>query len=122
MPQEEKTFHIMWRKPKYPLIVISKDHLMSAFDIDELAWCCVNAELTDGETKIKAIDSDGQEFWYYPDKYVIFPASMSRRWSKKSMIDLYNNTESNKTKYSEKSLSAKKVYRIVLDICNLLKS
>lgn len=122
MSQEDKTFNIFLRKPKYPLIIISKNQLMSAFDIDELAYCCVRAELTDGETVIKAIDSTGEEFWYTPKYYVISPGFVRKRWSKKRIINLYNNTESNKTKYSEKSLSAKKVNRIILDICNMLKA
>jgi len=121
MSKKEITFNIFMRKPKYPLIVISKDHLMSAFDIDELAYCCVSAELTDGETVIKAIDSTGEEFWYTPKYYVVSPGFVRKRWTKKRIIDLYNSFE-NEVKYSEKSLSAKKVNRIILDICNLLKS
>jgi len=120
MSQEDKTFHILMRKPEYPLIVISKDHLMSAFDIDDLAWCCIHAELSEGETVIKAIDSTGEEFWYIPKYYAISPGWVIKRWTKKRIIQLYNSFECNEVKYSEKSISAKKLDRIVLDICNLL--
>ncbi|MDD5596565.1 MAG: hypothetical protein PHV82_01390 [Victivallaceae bacterium] len=122
MSQEDKTFHILMRKPEYPLIVISKDHLMSAFDIDELAYSCVDAELLEGETVIKAIDSTAEEFWYSPENYFISPGWVIKRWTKKRIIQLYNSFDCNEVKYSEKSISANKLDRIIFDICNLLKT
>lgn len=120
----EVKFHILLRKPKYPLIVISSNRLYSAFDIQELAQACVNSSLSEGETYIKAIDSSGEEFWYTPEKYVICPGFVCKNWTKMKIIELYNeklgkNQESKK--YSTKSLSAKRLEKIVFDISNLLK-
>ena len=116
-------FHILIRKPKYPLIVISSDTLYPAFDIQELAQNCVKSTLSDGETLIKAIDSSGEEFWYTPEKFVIAPGFFCKKWTKKKIVELYNKDLDENQKehqYSTKSLSSKRLNKIVLDICNLL--
>lgn len=120
----EFKFHILLRKPKYPLIVISSNRLYSAFDIRELAKACVNSSLSEGETYIKAIDSSGEEFWYTPEKNVICPGFVCKNWTKIKIIELYNaklDKDQESKKYSTKSLSAKRLEKIVFDISNLLK-
>ena len=117
-------FHILIRKPKYPLIVISSNALYSAFDIHELARNCVKSIPADGEIYIKAIDSSGEEFWYTPEKYVITPGFFCKKWTKKQIVELYNKSlkeNQEEHRYSTKSLSAKRLERIVADICILLK-
>lgn len=42
MSQKQRDFNILFRKPKYLLIVISVDKLMAAFNIKELAACCIS--------------------------------------------------------------------------------
>lgn len=116
-------FHILIRKPKYPLIVISSSTLYPAFNIQELAQNCVKSTLSDGETLIKAIDSSGEEFWYTPEKYVIAPGFFSKKWTKKKIVELFNKSLDENQKehqYSTKSLSSKRLDKIVLDICNIL--
>jgi len=120
----DKEFVVAIRKPIYPLIVISAEGLYSAFNIEELAFHCVNGILLDGEKYIKAIDSKGEEFWYVPDQFTIAPSFFCEKWTKKKIIELYNESihdQEEFEKYSLKSLSAKKVIRIVSDICNILK-
>lgn len=117
-------FHILIRKPIYPLIVISSNDLYSAFDIQELAKNCVESTLSNGEAFIKAIDSSGEEFWYTPEKYVIAPGFFCKKWTKKQIVELYNkslNENQTEHQYSTKSLSAKRLEKIVSDICILLK-
>jgi len=117
-------FHILIGKPKYPLIVISKDNLCSAFNIKELAKCCLNSKLLENENYIKAIDSTGEEFWYSPEHYTITPGFFSKRWTKTRIIEIYNensNSKNSKNIYTTKSLSSKRLEIIVSDICNLLK-
>lgn len=116
-------FHILIRKPKYPLIVISSTTLYPAFDIMELAQNCVKSTLSDGETFIKAIDSYGEEFWYTPEKYIIAPGFFCKKWTKKKIVELYNNSLNGNQKeyqYSTQSLSSKRLDKIVLDICKSL--
>ena len=94
MPQEQKEFNILFRKPKYPLIVLSKDRLMAAFNIKELAICCFSAKPEKEGGVVKSIDSTGEEFWYSPENYAIAPGFAFKRWTKKQVIELYNNSNS----------------------------
>lgn len=115
-------FHILIRKPKYPLI-ISSNTIYTALESQELAQNCVMSTLSDGETLIKAIDSSGEEFWYTPEKYVIAPGFFCKKWTKKKIVELYNeNLDENQKEhqYSTKSLSSKRLDKIIFDICNLL--
>ena len=117
-------FQILIRKPKYPVILISSNNLFSAFDIQELALKCVKSTLSNDETYIKAIDSSGDEFWYTPEKYVLAPGFFCKKWTKKQIVELYNkslNENQKEHQYSTKSFSAKRIHKIVFDICKLLK-
>lgn len=120
----DQQFIIAIREPVYPLIVISAEGLYSAFNIEELAFYCVNGILLDGDKYIKAIDSRGEEFWYVPEQFTIAPSFFGKKWPKKKIIELYNNSiheQDEFEQYSLKSLSAKKVEKIVADICKILK-
>ena len=123
MSKDRREFNILFRKPIYPLIVISADELMAAYNIKELAVCCVTASPTDEGGVVKAIDSTGEEFWYSPENLAIAPGFAFKRWTKKKIIELYNDSNSakNDTHYSLKSLSNKRLTRIISDICVLLK-
>lgn len=85
-------FNIFFRNPKYPVIVISGDVLYSAFEIDELASCCISSIPREDENHIKVIDSSGEEFWYSPKHYALSPGLSFRKWTKKSIIELYNKS------------------------------
>ena len=125
MNQDQIEFKVLFRNPIYPVIVIAEDMLTVATNIKGLAESCISSKLPEGETVIKAIDSSAEEFWYSPDNYAIGPGFAFKKWTKKQIVELYNNSsnvmKSNK-KYSPKSLSNKKLPRIIGDICELLKS
>ena len=89
----QKEFKIIFRKPLYPLIVISKYHLKPAFNIKELAMCCFSSTPEKDGGVVKAIDSSGEEFWYSPENYAISPGFAFKRWTKKKIIELYNNSD-----------------------------
>lgn len=125
MAKEQIEFNVLFRNPVYPVIVISYDILRVANNIKELAEICVASKIPEGETVIKAIDSSAEEFWYSPDNFAIAPGFAFKRWTKKQIIELYNsslNAKKSKEKYPLKSISNKKLSRIIGDICNLLKS
>ena len=125
MAKERQEFAILFRRPIYPLIVISHDGiLMSAFNIKELAVCCFAAIPSKEGSVIKAIDSTGEEFWYSPENCTIAPGFAFKKWTKKKIIDLYNNSSlvMEDALYPDKSLSNKRLNAIILDICNLLRS
>jgi hypothetical protein len=117
-------FRILFRRPKYPVIVIDKDDIWPAFNIKELGTACVISEHGDDSQNIKAIDSSGEEFWYSSNQAVLTPGFMSKNWTKKQIVELFNNSETAKEKniqYSLKSLSNKRLPIIVADICKVLK-
>lgn len=125
MPNDQIKFNILFRKPKYPLIVISADELRAAYSINELAICCITASPTEESGIIKAIDSTGEEFWYSPENYAISPGFAFRRWTKKKIIETFNNSTNAKhlnKEYSIKSLSNKRLNKIIADICEILSS
>jgi hypothetical protein len=97
---------------------------MAAFNIKELAACCISARPAEDRDIIIAIGSTGEEFWYSPENYVIAPGFAFKKWTKKRLIELYNDSNSvnNDTKYSAKSLSSKRLTQLISDICNLLKA
>lgn len=125
MAKEKQKFSVLFRKPIYPLIVISHDNiLMSAFNIKELATCCLAAIPSKEDDVIKAIDSAGEEFWYLPEICAIAPGFFFNKWTKRKIIDLYNsgNVVTEDTKYSDRAISNKRLSVIISDICKLLRS
>lgn len=125
MAKEQINFSVLFRNPVYPVIVLSDDMLRVARNIKELAEICAASKIPEGETVLKAIDSTAEEFWYSPDNFAIAPGFAFKRWTKKQIIEFYNNSSNamkSKEKYPLKSLSSKKLSRIIGDICNLIKS
>jgi hypothetical protein len=115
---------VVFRSPEYPVFVVDRNKLLSAFDIDELARCCVSSNPLDGRTVVQVIDSTGEEFWYTPDVCILSPGFTFKKWTKKRIIETYNNSinaELSEKPYSLKSISSKKLERIIYDICTLLK-
>jgi len=125
MVQDQVEFRILFRRPVYPVIVISEDRLMVASNLKSLAKSCLSAKIGKGEKIIRAIDSSAEEFWYSPDNFAFAPGFAFKRWTKKKIIELYNDSSNAKEldiKYPLKSLSNKRLSRIIADICKMLKS
>lgn len=125
MGKDQVEFRILFRKPVYPVIVISEDRLVVASNLNNLAKSCLTAKIRKGEKIIKAIDSSAKEFWYSPDNFAFAPGFAFKRWTKKQIIELYNGSSNAKEldkKYPLKSLSNKRLSRVIADICNILKS
>ena len=123
--RQEIEIKIALRNPLYPVILISSDRLYSGNNIKELAYCLIASDPLDGEDDIKIIDCTGEEFCYLPDEGIVLPGFTFTRWTKRKIIDLYNesiNSKETGISYSIKSLSSKKLSRIVTDICELIES
>ena len=123
--KQEIEIKIALRNPLYPVIVISSVRLYSANNITELAYFLIASYPLDGEDDIKIIDSTGNEFCYLADEGVVLPGFTFTRWTKRKIIDLYNesiNSKETGISYSIKSLSSKKLSRIVADICELIEN
>jgi len=120
----EIEFNIIWRNPKYPVIVVSDKWLYSAFDIKQLAISCMSSVPIEGNTYVQVIDSTGEEFWYSPENYALTPGFSFKKWTKKRIIEAFNNSINVKDflqEYSLKSLSSKRLDKIISDICKLLR-
>lgn len=123
MNDHQINFRILFRSPKYPVIVIDEDGLWSASNIEELGTICVLSKPGDEDDKLKVIDTSGEEFWYMPKQYALTPGFPFQKWTKKQIIELFNNSETAKEEniqYPLKSLSNKKLSKIVTEICDLL--
>ena len=123
MKDDQIQFRILFRSPKYPVIVIAEDDIWPAYNIKELGTVCYISEPTENSDTIKVIDSSGEEFWYLPEQVALTPGFMQRKWTKKNIIELYNQSETAKetnVQYSLNSLSSKRLSTVVADICNLL--
>ena len=118
-------FTIILRKPKYPVIVVSADRLYSAFNTRQLALSCMSSIPIENKSYIEVIDSTGSEFWYSAEKYVLSPGFSFQKWTKRRIVEAFNNSTNAKDtlqEYSMKSLSSKRLEKIILDICEILRS
>lgn len=119
----EIEFSILLRRPVYPLIVVSADRLYGAFSIEQLAESCIKSIPLEQKTNVVAVDSTGEEFWYSMDTYILTPGFAFKKWSKKKIVETYNSYLSSSQAdrlYSTKSLSNKRLDKIVTDLCERL--
>ena len=121
----ETGFKIAFRRPEYPVIIVSDETLFSAFSMKPLAIACLSSTPIAGKGYIQVIDSTGEELWYSPDHSVLSPGSSFKRRTKKRVIEAFNsssNAMESMQEYSMKSLPSKRLDRIIRDICELLRS
>jgi hypothetical protein len=117
-------FKILLRKPIYPVIVLSADRLYSAFNIKQLAESCMSSVPIESKNHVQVVDSTGSEFCYAPEYYALTPGFAFKKWTKKQIVETFNNSENAKTtaqEYSTKSMSNKRLEKIIHDICVMLK-
>jgi len=77
----------------------------------------------DGEHYVKVIDSTGEEFWYYPDREILSPGFVFKKWTKRRIIDLFNESINSKEigmNYPDKSISSKRLSRSIGEISELI--
>lgn len=123
MENEQIYFRILLRGPKYPAIVIDDCDILPAFNIKELGTACYLSAPPDNSYEIHVVDCTGEEFLYISDKTALMPTISARKWTKKKLIDLFNNSDTAKEDnlhYFPKSLSNKRLTDIVREICELL--
>ena len=124
MKDNNKLIKYVFRSPVFPVIIISHDKLLSASNFKTLTIKLLEAIPQGNENIIKTIDSTGKEFWYNFQNKVFAPGFSFKRWTKMKMIELFNNS-SNAIKlnklYSTKSISNKKLAKIIKEICELVE-
>jgi hypothetical protein len=122
---EKIELNIIFRNPKYPVLVVSAEKLFSAFNIKQLAKSCMCSKPIENKKYIQVIDSTGEEFWYSPDQYVLSPGFAFKRSTKMRIVKTFNSSTNAielMQEYSINSLSNKRLDKIILDICELLRA
>ena len=123
MKDDEVYFRIFLRSPRYPVIVISGDYIYPAVKIKDLGNTCYSLSPPGSSNNIAVVDSAGEEFFYMTDQTTLAPGIGRKNWTKKRIIDLFNNcstAQEEEIHYSPKSLSNKRVATIVNEICTML--
>lgn len=112
----------LFRKPKFPVIGVIDDWLVTAAS-EALFQRRVAKIRLEPDTKYSIIDASGEDWEFYSDKMYVVP-TMRRKWSKKKIIQTYNqsrNCAQTGITYSEKSLSSKRFEVVIGDIVELIE-
>ena len=111
-----------FRKPVYPVIIDIKGTLICGFSASTLARRL--SKLSDLEDQAyRAIDSTGEGWSFYSVHWILTPLTLKKRWTKLEIIRLFNdrkNKNPGNCQYSEKSLSSKRLVKIIYEIVELL--
>ena len=112
----------IFRKPKFPIIcdfdgivVAAKSEVSFTRQLDKLE--------IDIEKQYSLISVTGEGWMFLPQHLAVSPLSAKKKWFKKEIIALYNgrkNPGSDRSQYSERSLSAKRFEKNFKDIAELL--
>jgi hypothetical protein len=113
----------MFRKPVYPVILDVNGLIIGAKTLKQLEDDISEIHLPAGE-HLPLIDSSGEGWSLAVDHMVISPLTFKKKWTKKEIITLFNNSEMAKKtskEYSFKSISAKRFDRIVLELVDMIR-
>lgn len=116
-------FRMLLRNPKYPMVILSADRLRVVTGLQTLATACVHSTPHDDKRHVTAVDATGNEFWYLPESYVISPGFYFKKWTKKRLVNLYNqsvNARDTGVMYSDRSLGNKPFVRVFTELCSLI--
>ena len=114
---------LLFRSPICPVIVVSRDRLYSSKNLEGLVRYLLLSGPLDGENYVKVIDSTGEEFWYYRDRGILSPGFVFKKWTKRRIIDLFNESINSKEigmNYPNQSISSKRLSRIIGKISELI--
>ena len=110
----------LFRKPSFPVLMNINGYFIGAKTPFKLIRKLSEIELEhDGVYDV--VDIKGFSWSLYVETMTISPLTLRNRWTKLEIIKLFNERKntSNGIKYSEKSLSSKKLDRIITDLAEL---
>ncbi|MBT4003028.1 MAG: hypothetical protein HOF10_06895 [Chloroflexi bacterium] len=119
---EVPTISYYLRKPKFPVFIIVEGNLVYGKSAITLSRRLSKIESLH-EKDYNAVDRTGERWIFDPNRWSLYPPIGKNKWAKHELIDLYNGRINRKTEdplYSEKSLSSKRLERILSDIFALL--
>lgn len=112
---------VMFRWPRFPVIVLSSKGLTAARDRKRLFGLLKEAPQSDSIWDVRVIDVAGCEFWLGTAQRILAPGLGAKKWTKKQLVDLYNaRWAPGRDPYSPGSISNSRLGRIVADIAGLL--
>ncbi len=77
------------------------------------------------EAQIPVLDVTGEGWVLHIDLMVLSPLTVKKRWTKKEIVELFNNSETARQaglEYPLKSLSSKRLDRVIGEIASLILS
>jgi len=111
-----------FRKPTFPMVGNIEGYFISAKNAKELSSKLAEIQLNkDGSYNL--VDFTGEGWILYTAKMIISPLTIKKRWTKLEIIKLFNERKNTELvegkKYSEKSLSAKRLGKIISDLVDM---
>lgn len=113
----------LFRKPKYPMICDLGDSLIGARSEKRFLAQLEDADLEPGEM-YPMVDATGQGWSFHSDHEIISPFSVKYRWTKREVIELFNQSATARKaglEFPMKSLANKRVDRIIGEIADLIE-
>lgn len=112
----------IFREPVFPMVANINGHFIGAATPADLLVALSRINLAKDKL-YDMVDGTGEGWSLYVPKMIISPLSVKKRWTKREVIKLFNERKNTETgggrNYSEKSLSAKRLDKIISDLAKL---
>ena len=108
------------RAPKFPVIVDTGDQLIATRTKTQFEKRIRKISFN-GKDTVPIIDRTAEAFALYPEREFVAPQMAIRRWTKASIIDLYNERRpTNAPEMGKRSLGNRSVEQILSETVDLL--
>jgi uncharacterized protein YciW len=109
------------RAPKFPVIVDLGSHLIGIESRAKCSKVLLGASHPDTPDQFDVIDSNAENFSFYPKMSVISALAIKKRWTKPALVALYNSRRTPDTPaYEPRSLGNKRFDQLLIDVVRLL--
>jgi len=112
----------LFRKPIFPMVTNIEGRFIGAKTSKDLSRKLTKIQFYQDKS-YDMVDFSGEGWSLYAPKMVITPLTLKKRWTKREIIILFNERENSELaegkKYSEKSLSAKRLDKIISDLVEM---
>ena len=120
MSDSKRTLGVLFRAPRFPVVVFAPARVGAAKSLAGLAKVLAALPPSAPVSDIKFVDPTGEEFWFDAEHSVLSPGFTIRRWTKKQIIDAYNaRPEGRRLPCRATSLSSRKLGDVVTEVCEL---
>ena len=121
MSDGKRTLGVLFRAPRFPLIVFGPARVGAARSLAGLAKVLATFPPSRPGADVEIVDPTGEEFWFDAEHSVLSPGFTISRWTKKQIIDAYNNSpEGHRLPCRATSLSGRKLADVVTEVCGLI--